>query len=311
MNPTFSPADVFLFMPDDDCVSRIICKLDDSIVSHAAFHYDAAKHLMAEANLSGIQVNPAPGENPPRTVHVRRYTARPFETDKILAVGKQYLESKEKYAFDTMVLVGLLLISRRWLDDPTYLKMVEKILRTINYIIEKSRKTHPMICSQFVARCYGEAGYILKTPVRNARRSPETSLAERICAGLEGIDRLPLRNEENENFPDGFDGAGLLDSLCCIILKLLDDAEKSALETHPGSDAKNMFPISGALMLESAIFAGTVMRGERVQAESLQLRQAMGDLKDAIDNFITPGDLLKCAQLETVAVIPGFETNAF
>ncbi len=137
MNPEFAPVDVFLFEPDDDCVSRIICKLDNSKVSHAALYYDKEKHLMAEANLSGVQVNPAPGEKPPRTVHVRRYAAAPFKADRIVSAARKYLDGKEKYAFDTMVLVGLLLISRRFIDNPTYLSFAEKILRCINFLTAK------------------------------------------------------------------------------------------------------------------------------------------------------------------------------
>ena len=154
--------DVLLFsVLQGDIISSLIGLLTNSDVSHAALYADEEKQTLLEATGEHpVLENPARERFAGRTIHVYRNRALP-SLDPVVETGRKYLQQKLPYG--GIYLLGLLLVTSkycrfRW-DRETAGAAICLLASTYQALRSLLEGSHPTaFCSQFVAKCYEEAG---------------------------------------------------------------------------------------------------------------------------------------------------------
>ncbi len=168
------PGDVFLYQ-GTSLVARLIRLFDGTEYSHASI-YDGAK--VAEALSQGITTNTVAdsvaGSN---FVDVYRFISADkhhlgdtgYPAAKVIARVKNYEEHPQPYAYDDIILLALLCTSRH-LAVPLLGAVVRNILDTASEKLSQllAAGKQPMICSEFVFRCYAQAGNKYYLTIRGA-----------------------------------------------------------------------------------------------------------------------------------------------
>lgn len=158
--------DILVFpAPEESKLSQAIALLTDSSVSHAALMYKIDDELLiAESTIGGIRLTPLPDEQP----FVRRYHLNAEELNKLLNSIEHYIQDETDYAYVDLVLLGILLVYKRFSKKTltnkifyTFLEHVARLLaETVNNLFSKGKI--PMVCSQYVAQCFVDAECPLK-----------------------------------------------------------------------------------------------------------------------------------------------------
>ena len=148
-------------------VSDLIVRFDGSIYSHAAI-FDGLN--IFEALARGCVAHPVDeslAEDAPQFVDVWRFASADghkigdpgYSFAPIKAVVDQYAAARERYAFEEIVFLALLSMSRRVVADRTdwaWRMILDRAADALNRLIDAGRE--PMICSELVFRCFFEAG---------------------------------------------------------------------------------------------------------------------------------------------------------
>lgn len=158
--------DILVFpAPEGSKLSQAIALLTDSSVSHAALMYKVGDELLiAESTIGGIRLTELPDEQP----FVRRYHLNAEELNKLLNSIEHYIQDETDYAYIDLVLLGILLVykkfSKKTLTNKIFYTFLEHIARllaeAVNNLLSKGKI--PMVCSQYVAQCYLDAECPLK-----------------------------------------------------------------------------------------------------------------------------------------------------
>lgn len=335
--------DVVLFEADESCISRLICALSGSTVSHAAMYYDDVEKLIVEEAMPGIQLSPAPGgPTQERRVHLRRYKGD-IDRSKLIAAAKDHLDKHEPYSMSNLVLIGVLLIFERFIKEKSYSRAVTIFFKIVCSLLANAinEKKHPgklpMTCSQLVSQCYTEAGYSLRFDNKllsgRAVDNGEPSLADMVVEqlpelGLKGLaasdmttwaDVTPndmsfleeILEPNNEELPSSLlkgksaSSGAVLEKLCCFILGRLQ-GEKQALwqAAEPSPE----------LLEATAYFSASVMQLEEPDAH---VANSLSSKDNTIQNilklrniFVSPGDLLDhCISLADAGTIDPLKAN--
>ena len=307
------PGDILLFH-GHSFVSWAIRLFDGTDVNHAAIALTADE--MGEATGSGLEANSiGPAIKSNDRTYIRRLRGSP-EATPVVAKAREFLASNIPYAYQEIVLLAVLSLTRR---VPVNNPLVRRVLRPlldhaaefVNSLVDRGRDL--MICSEFVYRCYVES--------RDPNFHLEIGLAAR-AAGLGGEETLLEWAKHRPELEPMVAGprprpTGDPDEIA---------AEANAeLEPLIADFAREQSPEEAA-SLAPAGFAATVVGPTEVSDDELQraavrLRDAFNDLKgrlpleaipemaspwdvfeDTVADFVTPGDLLaRCSSLETIA----------
>lgn len=186
--------DVLLFsVLQGDTISSLIGLLTHSDVSHAALYADEEKQTLLEATGEHpVLENPARDRFAGRTIHVYRNRTLPA-LDPVVETGRKYLQQKLPYG--GIYLLGLLLVTSkycqfRW-DRETAGAAICLLASTYQALRTLLEGSHPTaFCSQFVAKCYEEAGEAYQLHFKQ----PVIPLND--CAGAEGRSLLSEALEE-------------------------------------------------------------------------------------------------------------------
>lgn len=198
--------DVLLFsVLQGDIISSLIGLLTNSDVSHAALYADEEKQTLLEATGEHpVLENPARERFAGRTIHVYRNRALP-SLDPVVETGRKYLQQKLPYG--GIYLLGLLLVTSkycrfRW-DRETAGAAICLLASTYQALRSLLEGSHPTaFCSQFVAKCYEEAG----EPYHLHYKQPVIPLDARVGDGDRSL--LSEALEEMEAGKLNVDGAG-------------------------------------------------------------------------------------------------------
>ena len=237
-NLEFIVGDVFLFEPDPSCVSRLICKLSNSPVSHAAMYFEDGTIIEEGIPQVGTRKISALGE---RKIHVRRYDKSNEALCKTLYEGaKKRLDANEPYSMGNLVMVGALTILNMW--KPEAKKEVKLALSALcvllaNAIDKKMTGGRGTTCSQFVYEVYKNAGAKLQIdrgsgvrPVSNGSASSSHKSPSLLSLAIESAasGRTAVITCDNCDSKSGaINGESLdLETLSCILLAILEKAEK-------------------------------------------------------------------------------------
>jgi len=140
-------------------VGRMIEMIDGSDASHAMIVYDA--DTIAESDFQpGIhKANLAAKVGGYPRVTARRISDAKLDMVPVIATADRYLAQGGRYAYEAIVLLAFLCLSRR-IPLPRVARRVlravlDRAASVINDIIAHGKQ--PMICSELVYRCYDEA----------------------------------------------------------------------------------------------------------------------------------------------------------
>jgi hypothetical protein len=140
-------------------LSKAIRFIDGADVNHAALAIDG--HTMIEAagnGLRGAEIGPAVKGNNFTLVH-----RLPDTTDmkSVVEMGQRYLNGGTPYAYQQILLLAFLSITRRLDIKSRILRALvraacDQAARLLNALMDKKDGTELMICSEFVYRCYDD-----------------------------------------------------------------------------------------------------------------------------------------------------------
>lgn len=148
------PGDILLYH-GDALISKLIRFFDGTEVNHAAVCIGA--DTIGEAQAAGLARSSMGSLRSPDYAIVRRLKTNPGTMQPVVDKAEYYLNSKNKYAFDQILLLAFLALSRKLQVNP-YLKWVlRKLLDNAADWLTKNGDKQPMICSEYVYRCYDEA----------------------------------------------------------------------------------------------------------------------------------------------------------
>ena len=155
------PGDVLLYHGESR-IGRMIQKFDGKTVNHAGLYlgHGEVGEALGEGVIKQSLATSIAGDQ----VFVYRLKAMPADMSPVLAVADTIIAEGHKYAYNAILLLALLATTRKISLSPVLSVLLRGILdKAASFLADISLgKKEPMICSEFVFRCYDEA---LPTPV--------------------------------------------------------------------------------------------------------------------------------------------------
>jgi len=152
-------ADVLLYH-GTGLISDAIRFFDGTDVSHSSLLLNNAPLLVGEAIARGLIEQPLSGSvSDSAWVMARRLKVRPADVSPVLDRAAFYVAQKERYAYEQILLLAFLCLIRKPKITPIFKRLVIAVLERASKLLLKltAGGKQPMICSEFVYRCYEEA----------------------------------------------------------------------------------------------------------------------------------------------------------
>ncbi|MFI6687236.1 hypothetical protein [Streptomyces sp. NPDC050485] len=296
-----SPGDVVLTR-GTGAVSRAICLLDRSDVSHALLAYDGDTLVEVVGKGLGTVTYAEAVQGHDRVVG--RTLASPADAAPLVDVARHYLTRRTAYAHQQIVLLAVLCVTRRIPLPPGGRRMVRTVLdqaaAAVNAMAERGQQ--PMICSEFVYRCHSEARpaapYVVKV---DSGESAEGETLLQWAHGRPGLSRLPLSAPIAAGPADSAAVEKQLEPLLSAYTKAVQAAASVPLGQQsllPGAVSE---PSEEDMLAAMTAFGAALHRateGDDAPAP-LSAEQALEKIRatEADPNFVTPGDLLRSSSL--------------
>ncbi|MCC3771515.1 hypothetical protein [Streptomyces sp. UNOC14_S4] len=293
------PGDVVLTR-GTEAISRAICLMDGSEVSHAALAVDG--DTLAEAVGEGLRTIPYARALEGHDLLVGRSLAAPADMAPVLDVARRYLSGKISYAHQQVVLLAVLCVTRRVPLPLGGRRLVRTVLdqaaAAVNALAECGRQ--PMICSEFVYRCYHEARpsapYALRVDDGSDADGQSTLLGW--AQAHPALSHLPLPGKA----PALLDPAALeavLAPLVSAYASATGKLDSLPFGKHVPAPAGLTDPGDEEMLASMTAFGAALHRADSPDDEPVTPEQALEKIraKAAEPNFVTPGDLLHSASL--------------
>ncbi|WP_421901181.1 hypothetical protein [Maridesulfovibrio sp.] len=297
--------DVLLFSAEKGSfISWAITFLTDAPVSHAAMFYDVPKQLIIEESPPQVATNNALDRFKGREITVRRLKEE-MPMVPVIDVANTYLNNEEPYDQSGLYFVGLLLLYRKFTPSSVKQRIVIKILKKITASIVEYIHKHqspgksPMVCSQFVAQCYANAGPKYELKFKGGLLQKSVNAKNMIELVMDKLDQVELPETQRllaSTFepPEEILASG--EELCRELQKaFLDETDDVSM------------PISDEFVEAVSQFAyahNLASTGQELSLSMENVPQLLSNLNDYENMFTTPGDLLKsCVSLKDVCVI--------
>lgn len=158
------PGDVILCR-GKDMISDIISKMDGSPYSHATQYIGDYK--ICEADFDGIldvSLNKIKNEEKYGDVYRfnksgHKFNNSDWKVEPVLEVGEKYVTDGTTYAFSHLILLSLIVLTRRIplpkIEAKIIRGLVDEATQLIFNLIDNGKT--PMVCSELVYRCFSEA----------------------------------------------------------------------------------------------------------------------------------------------------------
>ncbi len=303
----FRPGDVLLFN-GNSLISKAIRFFDGADVNHAALAIDPSR--MIEAAGSGLREAPIAGALKGNTFTLSHRLVGREDLGPVVTQANEFLGSGTPYAYEQIVLLAVLSITRRVDIGSPFLRAIvrtacDRGAQLINALFDDGRKL--MICSEFVYRCYADTNderYRLelhddwretfalepgepKTIVQWARARPEPPPPAMAPAPGEGSPEAIAAQAEAELQP---------------LLKAYL-AEQGASDT--GSTPALLGEPQAPLVSDDELHASAIHLRDAWMENKETVRTmpatAGGDVWAPVADFVTPGDLEHATPLVEVA----------
>ncbi|RLV10445.1 hypothetical protein CTZ27_04415 [Streptomyces griseocarneus] len=293
------PGDVVLTR-GTEAISRAICLMDASEVSHAALAVDG--DTLAEAVGEGLRTIPYAKALDGHDLLVGRSLAAPADMAPVLDVARRYLDGKISYAHQQIVLLAVLCVTRRVPLPLGGRRLVRTVLdqaaAAVNALAECGRQ--PMICSEFVYRCHYEARpsapYALRVDGGSDADGQSTLLGW--ARSHPALSHLPLPGK----VPALLDPAALealLAPLVSAYASAVGKLDGLPFGKHVPAPAGLTDPSDEEMLASMTAFGAALHRAESPDGGHVTPEQALEKIrsKAAEPNFVTPGDLLRSPSL--------------
>jgi hypothetical protein len=312
------PGDVLLYR-SKGLIGDAIRFIDRSEVSHAGLflgRYGEKGRTVGEAIREGVIRR----ELPKSVEHVewvesRRLKEAPSRIDPVLERAAYYLERGERFGFEQILLLAFLCITRNLAGSSVLGRLIRETLDAaaafLLHLFNTGRE--PMICSEFVVRCYREAlpGSVdLPVRIPGALRFGEREVPIGKNGGIHRGSALALLLERHgQELPEGSVGpAGPLSAAEPLDLSAVEEAIEAYFHDlqKQAQKAARVDLTSPELLPSFERFASSLYRTRRRQEKNEMPRAAVLDgLVDVAADFVTPGDLQRskslafCGKLKT------------
>jgi hypothetical protein len=283
-------------------ISNAIRFFDGTDVSHASLFLGETPPAVGEALARGLtERSLAVSVGDSAWVMARRLKARPSDVSPVLDRAKYYLAEKERYGYEQVLLLAFLCLIRKPKITPIFKRLVIAVLEKASQLLLRltAGGKQPMICSEFVYRCYEEAtpgaldpfGLTIRRAVMpEGSRVPEVRIdrvhPDSILAAVMGQrsagGRAVVRTE-----------GARTDSPTSLIPRYLRQVREPSLESAPPATVVNP-DLEGAVSRFAARWQAAAGRTARTaSAEGFAGGSALANLYATAAEFVTPGDLLK------------------
>jgi len=296
------PGDVLLYKCNS-MIARAIRFFDGTEVSHAALCLDPPK-CVGEAlagqglirNYLGQSINPC------ECIFVRRRHPEPENIGPVIKRAQFYLAENNRYAYEQILLLAIICSIRKAdMTNPTFLRLAQVVVDSAISILDRFQREdkEPMICSEFVFRCYDEADNrpgnpysikILSQATQRQERLPLTVHPDSLWGKLLNEGRL------SESLAPMTDSCP--DVTCVTVARIENIIEEYLESQNEPSRAKSSRVIEDAEneRLTTAIFDSVTQLILRLVSQ-----KAMG--AQVIANWVTPGDLFRSPSLKEVGTM--------
>jgi hypothetical protein len=305
------PADVLLYK-GTGWLARLIRFFDGTDFNHAGLCIGDGS--VAEAQAPGVIRQGVEPSVAGRIKVLARRLKQDVSLDPVVARGLQIVDEGHRYAFEQLLLLAFLGLTRKLKATPILRTLLRKALDRAAWVASGliGAGKEPMICSEFVYRCYDEAlpeasdvyslevnqfrravappvrGTIVAAPLRGRGVHPDSLLAWRLAAGPVSAGVRAPRAAAPPAPPSDEELAQL--------------AEQYLAEAR-GEPVRARAPRVADADLAASIdnFALSLQPKRRARLpEPLAREVAVRDLLATVPDFVTPGDLLHTESLFSV-----------
>lgn len=290
--------DVLLFSPEKGSfISWAITFLTNAPVSHAAMLYQKQPLNIIEESPPQIAVNEALHRFRDRTIYVYRHASQQT-LSPVIDAATHHRNNLQPYDNASLYTVGILLLYKKFslptLAQKVTLRILKKLTATLTQYLQQHKNPGkiPMVCSQFVAQCFEDAGsqyqlqfhhQRLNTPHNKNLLDRAVELLEQNASLARNSDKVPTYDAINESDED----------LCRALY--------SAIENSTFSNSAPSIDLELAQAIED--FAGITAALSCAPKDAHPLRATLY-LQANMNMFIFPGDLLQhCSSLKPVGKI--------
>jgi hypothetical protein len=310
------PGDVLLCR-SKGWISDAIRFIDRSEVNHASLflgRYQEMGRTVGEAIREGVVRQELPKSlEHAEWVESRRLKEPPASLDPVLERAAHYLKSGERYAFEQILLLAFLCITRNLAGSSVLGRLIRETLDAAAAFLLRLFNTgrEPMICSEFVFRCYNET---LPGLIDVLARSPgELRFGERGVpigknGGIHRGSALSLLLEKHGGrLPEGgVDLAGPLRAAGSVddtAVEQLIEEYFHDLQKHAPKKARIDLTSPELLPSFERFAASLCLSRRRPKKEELSRAVALDGLFDVAADFVTPGDLQRSKSLAFIGKI--------
>lgn len=277
------PADVLLFEGEDDTIDNAIMFLTHSKLTHAALYYRTG--ALADAGLSGIGVHALSDDPKGRRIHARRMGVE-LDPGPVLAAAKGYVDNGEPYDKPGLVMVGLILIYKKFTPTSLVQKAAIALLKRICASVDKWINEHyqhgkkPMVCSQYVFQCFQDASktdpryeLVIRQGVVSLQRGHEDSLLHRVAAHPRSEALMTTRMPASIGDVEGTD-----EELVGNLIDAMKQSQSPSIQSEVGLDDE---------LVEQVHRLGDLLRN----AQGSEDTDGVSYLMSQESLFVTPEDL--------------------
>ncbi len=312
------PGDILLYR-GRGLISDAIRLIDRSQVSHSALfigRHGETGRSVGEAIRDGLVRRELPKSvEDAEWVESRRLKEPPATLGPVMEKASHYLDRGERYAFEQALLLAFLCIARNLADSPVLGGLVRETLDAAAGFLLRLFDTgrQPMICSEFVFRCYeetlpGAIGLSVRAPgaLRCGEREVPVGDGRGIHRGS-ALFRLLERHGVTLPASDGSFAAPLQTPRApggSTLEERIADYFRDLQRRRPKAARVDL--ASPELSPSFARFAESLHRARhRPGAPGAPPTAVLGGLVDAAADFVTPGDLQRsrslafCGKLKT------------
>lgn len=310
------PGDILLYR-GTGLISDAVRFIDRSQVSHSGLfigRHGEKGRSVGEAIRDGVVRRTLPKSvEHAEWVESRRLKTPPETLDPVLERAAYYLDRGERYAFEQVLLLAFLCITRNLAESNVLGGLIRETLDAaagfLLHLFDTGRQ--PMICSEFVFRCYDESvpgEIVLSERAPGAKRLGKPKVYARAEGGIHSESALShLFERLGGSFPEGDvtlqprvsawpDGSA--------VEERIEDYLRDLQQRRPQRARVDL--ASPELSPSFERFAASLHRAQhRPERPEVPLAPALGGLFAAAADFVTPGDLQRsrslafCGKLKT------------
>jgi len=305
---------------------------DGTDVSHAGLFLgkdSAGKPKVGEAIGAGLISQDLDLSIQGKEVHARRLKTYPGTMDPVLAVATDYIANKNRYAHEQILLLAVICLIRKVPVTPGLHLLLRRVIDSAtSFLLGLASNKEPMICSEFVYRCYDEAlpayldpyslridgispdtptaaGAMIRLPMGEERRvraqgvHPESLLALFAAAPMSALSKPGISEADFSVAPQVVSQTDLEGA----IQTYLDEVKRQPLS---GFEAAELESLKGATTKFAGAYYTSLLKVASPDSTALAYGSSAPFFQRFFKvsaDFVTPGDLFKCTSLYKVGCL--------